>query len=627
MFRLSFFGPFARQRDELLVAKSFAPIPLHPAVERQLQQANSNFSRKAPRLKRPWNLFWYGLREIKELIVEHILWNAASALIVLGSVFVAREVFQARVGITEGLVLAGSYLLLKIFQATIDYFNGCRRLQIHRGLQIAFYRCINEKLVSISPAGRAEFSKGGLKTLLGSDVESIEDFISAAIQQWIPVTVSTIILVPALYFVSGTIGLLALLVVILLIPVAMIGAAFVEMYQKKAQKEQDELTTIIGEWVKNIRLVRYLGWGKAIESEVEQSMHRFVILGSIRHAIIVVVYAMSMSWPMLPLLSLFWISSLQARPLNLLEVFSSVWILDHLLFQIQHIPYSLSLYGSASAGATRVINLLNQPDLSENNLPAPAEGYVTSHIPSAILVKGITVRYGTFEAIRNLSLEISLSQRTAIVGSVGSGKTTLLETLLGELPLTSGAINIRFENLGDVPLWREDVYKRFRSLAAYSPQQPFLSNATMRNNIDLSATTSSDDINMALLAAQLNEDLATFPRGLEEEVGESGINLSGGQKQRVSLARAFISKRPFLFLDDPLSAVDPRTEGLLMTSIMEHGRGVLLVSHRLAELERCDRVIVLDNGTIVEDGCPKALACDESSRFSRFLRASETHEH
>ena len=149
----------------------------------------------------------------------------------------------------------------------------------------------------------------------------------------------------------------------------------------------------------------------------------------------------------------------------------------------------------------------------------------------------------------------------------------------------------------------------------------------MRNNIDLSATTSSDDVNMALLAAQLNEDLATFPRGLEEEVGESGINLSGGQKQRVSLARAFLSKRPFLFLDDPLSAVDPRTEGLLMKSIIEHGRGVLLVSHRLAELERCDRVIVLDNGTIVEDGCPKALACDESSRFSRFLRASETHEH
>jgi ABC-type multidrug transport system fused ATPase/permease subunit len=130
---------------------------------------------------------------------------------------------------------------------------------------------------------------------------------------------------------------------------------------------------------------------------------------------------------------------------------------------------------------------------------------------------------------------------------------------------------------------------------------------------------------MAIAASQLHDDLILFPRGLSEEIGESGINLSGGQKQRVSLARAFISQRSVMILDDPLSAVDPKTENLLMDAILAHGKGVILVSHRLAELERCDRVLVLEEGRIVEDGNPQTLAADPDSRFFAFLKAVEGH--
>jgi ABC-type multidrug transport system fused ATPase/permease subunit len=222
---------------------------------------------------------------------------------------------------------------------------------------------------------------------------------------------------------------------------------------------------------------------------------------------------------------------------------------------------------------------------------------------------------------------LPLNQKIAVVGSVGSGKTTLLEALIGELPLDSGAIAVRFDDGTEVDLWRSDAYRRLRSLIAYSPQQPFLSNATMSSNIDLSSKATSDDVDMAIFAAQLDQDLATFTRGLDEEVGESGINLSGGQKQRVSLARAFISKRPFLVLDDPLSAVDSRTEERLMDQILARGAGVILVSHRLSELERCDRVLVLERGAVVEDGLPRTLALNPRSKFSSFLQATEEHDH
>lgn len=627
MFRLQLFGSLSKQRKALLAANSFAPIPLHPAVQRQLDLVSASGGSDSAKIQGIFGVFYYGLYGIKELVIESIAWNAVSALIVLGTVLLARQLFEVEGGLTVGSLLIGGYLILKVTQATLDYKNTRRRLQIHRGIQLTLYRCINVKLLHIDPNIRKRFSKGQLKTLIGSDVEAIEDFLSAALQQWVPTIVSSLILVPALYVVSGTIGLVALLVVLLLLPVAMLGAACVEYFQKLAQAKQDELTTIVGEWVKNIRLVRFLGWGRAFEAEINRVMRRFVLLGSIRHGIIVTVYAVSFSWAMLPLLCIFWLSSLRSSPFNLLEVFSSFWLLDHLINHIKHIPASLSLYGSASAGARRVWDLLSEADRDRWMEPAPQSELITNQIPSKFVLRNVSVSYDSQWALRDLSLEISMTQRTAVVGSVGSGKSTLMEVLVGELPISSGEVAVQFDGYGEVSLWREDAYRRMRSLTAYSPQQPFLSNASMRCNLDLSGMRSPEEVDMAIMSAQLRDDLAIFPRGIEEEVGESGINLSGGQKQRVSLARAFISQRPVLLLDDPLSAVDPRTESLLMNAILERSRGLVLVSHRLAELERCDRVIVLDDGRVVEDGDPKLLALDASSRFSRFLKAVEEHDH
>jgi ABC-type multidrug transport system fused ATPase/permease subunit len=223
-------------------------------------------------------------------------------------------------------------------------------------------------------------------------------------------------------------------------------------------------------------------------------------------------------------------------------------------------------------------------------------------------------------------MELDLSERTAIVGSVGSGKTTLLEILLGELPALEGEILIEFANGVVGPLWRSDVYQAFRANVAYSPQQPFLSNGSMRLNVDLSGRESVENVTRSVELAELASDLLLFSRGLDEEVGESGINLSGGQRQRVSLSRVFISRRPVMFLDDPLSAVDQRTERALIKTILAEAKGLVLVSHRLAELERCDRVIVLDRGEIVEDGDPKILANNPDSHFSSYLRAVEEHD-
>ena len=483
---------------------------------------------------------------------------------------------------------------------------------------------MNTKLIRIAPAGRAKFTKGQLKTIVGSDVGAIEDFLSAALSQFVPLIVSSLILIPAIYMVSGAIGLIGLPILFLVVPIASIGAWLVELTQRRSLAEQDRFATAVGEWVKNIRLVRFLGWSDAVECEVISIMKRVVKWTALRGCVVESVWAVTHSWSTIPLIVIIALSSMQQTPLNLVEIFSSFWLLDSLYSRIQHIPSTLTRYGSAIAGAHRLLGLLSEGDIDQLLEEAPSKSQHLSEAPNRIVLRNLSVTYNGKNALDALYLELRLDQRTAIVGSVGGGKTTLLEVLVGELPPTSGEIFLCFPS-GEYPLWRADIYQQWRGKIAYSPQQPFLSNTSLRDNLDISGSRSAEEVEMAVAASQLNDDLALFPNGLAEEIGESGINLSGGQKQRVSLARAFISKRPILVLDDPLSAVDPRTENLLMDAILEHGKGVILVSHRLAELERCDRVLVLEEGRIVEDGEPRALAQLPESRFSSFLRAVEAH--
>lgn len=625
MFRFTPAVSLQRQRKAVLASTQFEPIPLHPTVARQLEGARRIDLFESVEVRSKFELFFRVLKGLDELVWQIILWVAAGAVLVLAGVFVTREVFEAQASLGVGLALTAIFFLLKISQAAIDYRIATRQLQIHRGLQLSLYRIINQKLARISPAGRADFSKGQLKTLIGSDVEAIEDFLSAALGQWTRAIILSIVVMPALWLICGIPGLVALAVVLAIIPLAAGGAVLVEKFQRSAQVEQDALTTAIGEWVKNIRLVRFLGWDRGVEAEVNQRMWRYIVRASVRHTAILVVWAFSFSWSMFPLLAIFGVSLTREKPLNLTEVFSSFWLLDHLMSQIQYIPHSLSLYGAASAGAERVRSLLAQPELLDSIVEPHAEVVAPTAKPVRLILRDVTLSFGAHEVLRGISTTLDLSQRTVIIGSVGSGKSTLLELLLGEIPLSCGSVEVEFDDGSCGPLWRRDIYTVFRSAVAYSPQQPFLSNASMSDNIDLSGQAVPEDLESAASLAQLNDDIALFKRGLLEEVGESGINLSGGQRQRVSLARAFISKRPLWVLDDPLSAVDSVTEQRLMQAICAHAHGVILVSHRVSLLESCDRVLVMQDGRFIEDGDPRVLSHDPSSHVHRFLQAVTIH--
>jgi ABC-type multidrug transport system fused ATPase/permease subunit len=542
-----------------------------------------------------------------------------SALVVLISVLFVSQILDPEQTLFQAIVFAVIFAAAKFGDATIEYFDAIRRAQMNRALQAYLMRLVNRKLLDLDPVEALQFTKGELKTLVSSDVEAVEDFVTAAVAQWLPAVLMLLVLGPALVWISGAHGVVALIAAIAVTPIAVLGARGMERFQLRAQKEQDDLTTAIGEWVRNIRLVRFLGWQSHFSGVFQSAMRRFTMQFAGRHLIACIIYGVTTSWWMVPIVSMLVYSELVDSPVTLAQLFSSVWILDHLMNYLQHVPYSLSMYGAAAASAERLRRLFGARSLTSQMTPS------TGAIPGApvaeIKFEGVQLAIEGKVLIDQLDLSLNLTERTAIVGEVGSGKTLLLELLLGERLPTAGTIWISFQDGTRRKLWEVGVYESFRKQVAYGPQQPFLSNSLVRHNIDLSTNGADEAINEAARRSQLTADLATFRQGLQEEVGETGINLSGGQKQRVSLARVFMSGRRILVLDDPLSAVDRSTERLLMDEILTMARGLVLVSHRLDELSRCNRVLVLAAGKIVEDGAPAPLTADTTSKFSQFLQA------
>lgn len=199
----------------------------------------------------------------------------------------------------------------------------------------------------------------------------------------------------------------------------------------------------------------------------------------------------------------------------------------------------------------------------------------------------------------NLNLTIDPGTSVGLVGRSGSGKTTLTNLLLRYADVTSGSISIDGQDISHV---QQDS---LRNVISYVPQDPYLFHRTLRQNIAYGRdTATNDEIVTAATKAHAMEFIEKLPKGLDTIVGERGVKLSGGQRQRIAIARAILKDAPILVLDEATSALDSESEKLIQSSLenLMKNRTSIVIAHRLSTIAKLDRIIVLDNGTIIEDG-------------------------
>jgi ABC-type multidrug transport system fused ATPase/permease subunit len=375
--------------------------------------------------------------------------------------------------------------------------------------------------------------------------------------------------------------------------------------RRKLSKVSDKRVGLTHETLVHIKAAKFQGWEDNLATKISNIRSEEVALSRAIVKLTAISSFASNSGPAIAMAITCSAAVAQGRTLDAATIFPMLSLFMMLRFALSNLPNTLFNLIEASVSLQRIQSFLETPDFTSRqgaqSQPHPIEMRDTSFQWSskapALSVPELTIAHG---------------ELVVIVGSVGSGKSALLLGLLGELVSEGGPVSTK-------------------GAITFVAQTPWIMSDSIRGNITCGLPFDEVRYQRAIQASALESDLANLPAGDRTEIGERGINLSGGQRQRVALARAVYGGGDIFLLDDPLSALDPAVANQVFQNLICGELGAttrLLVSHRLEFALRADRVIVIEDGRVIESGTPRELS-REGSRFSQLLgfhgQVSGTH--
>ena len=549
------------------------------------------------------------LRRILHYLKPHrriVLMGAVSLVVVnllgVSLPLIVRNAVDALHGgfaLSDVLRKAGLIIALATVMGLVRLWSRILVFGVGRQVEADLKQRIFDHLLLQEPGWVQSTGSGEVISRATSDVENVRRLLGFAVLSLTNTALAYALTLPAMLAIDPLLTLAAVgLYPLMLLVVRLFGGRMMKQ-QRRQQEALAQLSDLIQEDLSGIGAIKIYGQ-ELMEQEAFEGRNRLyrdaaLKLGRTRATLFPLLEGIA-SVSLLLLLAI-GSGQIESGRLTIGDLVALILFVERLVFPTALLGFTLNSFQTGQVSLDRIEALLQRQSLVESP-PEPIAPVEPAR--GVVEARGLTVRYpgAARPSLDGLSFRIEAGELVAVVGPVGCGKTTLARALGRMVVVDPG--QLFFDGIDITRLALEDL----RRQVALVPQEGFLFTASLADNLRYGDPGASiERVEKASRQARLEADVKGFPDGYATLVGERGITLSGGQRQRTALGRALLVEAPLLVLDDALASVDNNTAaGILAEIRLQRSRSVLMISHQLSAAAACDRILVLEEGRLVQEG-------------------------